>query len=37
MLYDIGLFFVSPMIDRLQTVAMRAVGMMRPFSRKFAS
>jgi hypothetical protein len=37
MLCDIGLFHVSPMIDRLWLVAMRAVGMMRPFAREFAS
>jgi len=36
-LCDIGLFCVSPMIDRLWLVAMRAVGMMRLFSRSFAS
>jgi len=34
---DIGFFHVIPMIDRLWLVAMRAVGMMHPFSRSFAS
>jgi len=37
MLCDIGLPRVSPMMDRLLAVAMRAVGLMRPFSRSFAS
>ena len=37
MMCDIGLRRVSPMMDHLLAVAMRAVGMMRPFSRSFAS
>jgi hypothetical protein len=37
MMFDVKLGRVSPMIDRLWLGAMRAVGMMRPFSHSFAS
>lgn len=37
MMFDIGLRPVSPMMDRLLAVAMREVGMVRPFSCWFAS
>jgi hypothetical protein len=37
MMRDIGLRRVSPMMDRLLAAAMRAVGMIRTFSREFAS
>jgi len=37
MMFDRGLRRVSPMMDRLLAVAMREVGMVRPFSCWFAS
>jgi hypothetical protein len=37
MMFDMRLRPVSPMIDRLLAVAMREVGLLRPFSCWFAS